>query len=429
MTTVTADETAILGAIDPERITSELRTLVATPSITGDEAEAADVAATLLADAGARVERFDVDPAEIASDPDFPGAEMPRLGLPLVFGRIGRSAPVPGGLVGRRVLLVGHTDVVPVGDRQAWSVEPWAGVVRDGRMYGRGACDMKGGIAAILAAVRALVATGAADRLDGELLVVLVPSEEDGGSGMLAAIRAGATGEAAIIAEPTRLELIVAHAGAITFRLEVPGRAAHASVRTEGVSALENLFTLVRALEADEAHRNASETDPLMTDLGMPYPTIVGKVSGGEWASTVLDRVVAEGRYGVRLGQTAGDAELDLRECIARACEEDPFLREHPAGVAITGGRFGSARVAPDGPLATAVAEAIRDATGREPGRLGAPYGADMRLLVHEGETPTVMFGPGDVRVAHAADEHVALAEVADCARALAVWVARQLAP
>ena len=294
-------------------------------------------------------------------------------------------------------------------------------------MYGRGACDMKGGIVSILAALRALVASGAADALDGEVLAVSVPSEEDGGQGMLAAIRAGCTGDAAVITEPTALDVVIAHAGAITFRLTVPGRAAHASMRREGVSALDNLYTLIRALEADEAARNAAETDPLMTALGLPYPTIIGKVEGGEWASTVLDRVVAEGRYGVKLGQTWRDAEADLRSAIDAACAADPFLSEHPVGLEITGGRFSSSRVPADHPLPVAVAAAAEATLGRRPAFLGEPYGADMRLLVNEGATPTVIFGPGDIRFAHSADEHVPLADVADCARVLAAWVLSEL--
>jgi acetylornithine deacetylase len=117
---------------------------------------------------------------------------------------------------------------------------------------------MKGGVASILGAVRALRDAGALARLDGELVVAFVPSEEDGGQGTLAAVRAGATGDMAVITEPSGLDLVVAHAGAITFRLTVPGRAAHASRRTEGVSALANLQALVEALEADEGRRNAA---------------------------------------------------------------------------------------------------------------------------------------------------------------------------
>jgi acetylornithine deacetylase len=414
-----AAERALIERIDAARLEEDLRALVRTPSVTGDEGPVQDLVAELLAASGAEVERLETDPAVFAADPDWPGAEMPRSRLPVVIGRW------RGPAAGPRILLVGHVDVVPVGDPAAWSVAPWSGEARDGRLYGRGACDMKGGLAAIIAAARALAAAGGPRQ--GELLVVSVPSEEDGGAGMLAAIRAGCSGEMAVITEPTDMQLVVAHAGAITFRLTVPGRAAHASVRREGVSALDNLFTLTRALSADETARNAAETDPLMTALGLPYPTIIGKVAGGEWASTVLDRVVVEGRYGVRLGQAWREAEAELRAAIEAAAARDPYLRDHPPTLQITGGRFSSARVAPDAPVVSSLAETIEATLGHQPRRLAVPYGADMRLLVNEGATPTVMFGPGDVRRAHAADEWVPLAEVRDCAAALAVWAARRL--
>jgi acetylornithine deacetylase len=410
-------------AVDGARAVADLERLVRTPSVTGDERAVMDLVAGILGEIGCRVERIETDPAEFArTDPDWPGQEMARTDLPVVVGRIGR----PGG---RRLLLVGHTDVVPVGDPASWTVDPWGAEIRDGRLYGRGAVDMKGGCASILAAARALVASGAADALDGELVAAFVPSEEDGGQGMLAAIRAGVTGDLAVIAEPTDLEIVVAHAGALTFRLTVPGRAAHASMRREGVSALDKLMVLVRALEADEAARNAAERDPLMTALGLPYPTIVGMVSGGDWASTVMDRVVADGRYGVALGESWRDAEARLRAVIAEAAAADDFLREHPPAVEFVGGRFSSARVPSDHPLPLSLADAAEATLGRRPAFLGEPYGADMRLLVNEGRTPTVIFGPGHVAVAHSADEFVPVDDVVACARVLAAWVARELAP
>jgi acetylornithine deacetylase len=411
---------AAAEAVDRGALVEDLAAIVRIPSITGgEEAVAADLAARLRS-AGMAVDTPSLDPAAIRADPAWPGEETSRSRLPLVLGRLGPSG-------GRRVILSGHMDVVPPGDPTTWTADPWAAEIRDDRLYGRGACDMKGGVAAILAAVRAIVASGAANAFTGELLVALVPGEEDGGQGTLAAIRAGATGDLAIITEPSNLDIVVAHAGAITFRLTVPGRAAHASQRREGVSALDNLYVILRALEADETARNAAETDPLMTVLGLPYPTIVGIVGGGEWASTVLDRVVADGRYGVRLGQTPSDAAADLRRAIDAANAADPFLRNHPATVEIVGGQFGSGRVPSDHPLPVGLAETVEAVTGRRPELLGEPYGADMRLFIHEGATPCVIFGPGDVKVAHSADENVPLAEVEACARVLAAWVVREI--
>ena len=412
---------AVAAAVDAGRAIDDLAALVRTPSVTGEERAVQDLVAAILGDIGCRVERIETDPiAFAASDPDWPGQEMPRTDLPVVVGRLGRAG-------GRRVLLVGHTDVVPVGDPATWTVDPWGAEIRDGRLHGRGAVDMKGGCASILAAMRALATSGVADSLTGEVVAAFVPSEEDGGQGMLAAIRAGVTGDMAVIAEPTDLDVVVAHAGAITFRLTVAGRAAHASMRREGVSALDGLMVLVRALEADEAERNAAETDPLMTALGLPYPTIIGIVRGGDWASTVMDRVVADGRYGVALGETWRDAEVRLRRVIETAAAADPFLRDHPPTVELVGGRFSSAQVALDDPLAVSLADAAERVLGRRPAFLGEPYGADMRLLVNEGRTPTIIFGPGHVAAAHAADEYVPVDDVVTCARVLAAWVVAAL--
>jgi acetylornithine deacetylase len=417
-------EQAAVDAVDPARIERELRTILAIPSVTGSEEAVQAVMVGLMVDSGLVVDQADPDPLTLARDPDWPGSEVERTHLPVVIGRTGR----PGG---RRAIVLGHVDVVPVGDESLWRSPPWTPTLVEGELYGRGAVDMKGGVVAGLAAVRAVAAAArqVGAELDGEILFVTVPSEEDGGGGMLAAIRAGVTGDVAVIPEPTALDLVTAHAGAITFRLTITGRAAHASKRREGVSALDKLTFLADALAADEAARNAAEDRPKMIALGLPYPTIIGKVSGGEWASTVIDRIVAEGRYGVRLGDTWQQAEVELRAAIAAACVADPWLSDHPVQVELVGGLFSSAEIADDHPLPVALAGAIEDTLGRRPAFIAEPYGADMRLLIQQGHTPTVIFGPGRPEVAHAPNESVPLDEVVACAQALAVWLLREVGP
>jgi len=415
-------ERAAAYAVDPATVADDLLALCAIPSVTGSETAARDHLALSLYTTGLDVRAWYADPATLAADPSFPGMEVPRTTLPLVAGTLRGSRP------GRRLLLVAHTDVVPPGDPTTWTTPAFEPDIRAGRVFGRGACDMKGGLVAALAAIRAVSNAVGPSGLAGEVVLVGVPSEEDGGAGTFAAIRAGYVGDAAVIPEPTRLEIVTVAAGAITFRLTVPGRAAHASTRREGVSALDNLELLHAALRADEAARNAAETRPEMRALGLPYATIIGTVRGGDWPSSLPDRLVAEGRYGVRAGQTAAAAEVELRAVIDAACAADPWLRDHPAMLDVWGGRFSSCEVPVDHPLPVGLAEAAGAVLGRRPSLVGVPYGSDMRLLINEGGTPCVLFGPGDVRVAHAADEHVALAEVVACARTLAAWVVFELA-
>ncbi len=421
MKNLTPAELAAVGAVDRDRIVDDLASIVAVPSVTGNEAAVQTEIALRMIHAGLDVERTDADPAAIASDPDFPGMEAPRTVLPVVAGRLAGDAPGP------RVLIAGHVDVVAPGDELQWTSPAFQPRIHDGRLYGRGACDMKAGVVAGLAALRALRETEA--ELAGEALLLTVPAEEDGGAGMLAAIRGGYTADAAIITEPTNLSIVIAQGGAITFTLTVPGRSAHAAFRREGVSALDNLWLIADALRRNEDSRNSAETLRVMRDLGLPYPTSIGRVAAGEWSSSVPDRAVAEGRFGVRVGQTTSEAEHELRGVIAAACEADPWLARHPVTLEITGGRFAAAAVPQEHPLPWAVGEAARDVLGRLPDFVGVPYGSDARLLIDQGATPTVLYGPGDPTLAHGPDEHVVLEDVARCARVLAVWAMRVLAP
>jgi len=408
---------APMSPANRDRIERDLAALIAVPSITGDEFAVQDMVADLLADIGLQVERLVVPLGDIESDPGFPGIEVDRTELPIVAGRLVGSRPGP------TLILCGHVDVVPPGDPATWTTPAFEPEIRDGSMYGRGACDMKGGLVAAIEAVRLV----GGDDLAGEVILLAVPSEEDGGSGALAAIRAGYTGDACIITEPSNMEMVVAHGGAITFTLGVPGKAAHASMRREGVSALDNLAYLVEALRADEEARTAAEPRAEMQAIGLPYPTIIGQVEGGNWASTVMDHVEAHGRYGVTLDQDCDGAAVELREAIAIAAAEHEFLGDNPPSVAVWGGRFDSSAIEADHSLPLSLQAAARAVGAYVPKPIGAPYGADMRLFINQGNTPTVMYGPGDVKVAHAADENVPIAEIVECAEVLARWIRDRL--
>ena len=315
-----------------------------------------------------------------------------------------------GGRRGPSLILNGHTDVVPAGELSRWTVPPWQGTVQHGRVYGRGAADMKGGLCCALYAVRALREAGA--RLKGKVMIHSVAGEEDGGLGTLATIERGHIADAAIILEPTQLVIAPAQAGALSFRITIPGQAAHGALRTEGVNPLDKFGPVYSALSELERSRNRRLQHPLFADYDIPFAICVGKLRAGIWASTVAESLVMEGRYGVGITEDCAAAQAELETAVHQAASQDPWLREHPPQLEWWGARYAPAAIPPEHPLVTTLSSGLADSTAQEPRIQGMPYGADMHLLVRQGGIPTVIFGPGDVRRAHAPDEFVPVNEL-----------------
>ena len=408
--------------VDADALIADLTDLLTIPSVSGSAAEAEAQAwlAERWHEEGLEVDRWDIDLAALQADPEFPGMEVERRHA------LGVTARLRGDGTGPTLLLDGHTDVVPPGDLDAWTGDPF--VVRrqviDGAdaLVARGTSDMKAGVAAMWAAVRAVAAAGVP--LRGDVILAPVSGEEDGGLGTFALLRHGVTADLAIVPEPTELNLVPGNGGALTFRLTVRGLAAHASMRTSGVSTIEKFIPIFAALTELEARRNAV-VDPIMARWPIAYPLSIGTVHAGDWASTVPDLLVAEGRLGVAIGEEVTDARADLEATVARVCQADPWLREHPVEVTWWGGQFASGRTDPEHPISRIVTEEHVAMFGREPAVYGGPYGSDLRLLTRLGGIPTVHYGPGVPEAAHTPDEFVPVSQVVDAARALAALIVR----
>ena len=408
-------EARALEAIDLDRLLATLSELIAFDSSHGREVAAQQRMAALLAEAGMDTDLWEIDLPALRSHPAY-GAEIERE---RALGLVGAS----GAGRGPTLILNGHIDVVPAGEPARWSVPPFAATRRDGRIYGRGAADMKGGLCCALAAQHALRDAGIG--LSGRLLIHSVVGEEDGGLGTLATIERGHVGDAAIILEPSELVIAPAQAGALSFRVRVPGQAAHGALREEGVDPLDHFAAIHGALRALEARRNQRLRHPLYADYRIPYAICTGKLEAGIWASTVAETLVFEGRYGVGIGEEADGARRELEDAISAAAAADPWLQAHPPVVEWWGARFMPADIPPDHRIVTTLGGAFADGCGRAAPVRGVPYGADMHLLVHQGRTPTVIFGPGDVRRAHAPDEFVPIAELEAATRALVLTAIR----
>jgi acetylornithine deacetylase len=408
----------VLEALDTEACVRVAQDLIRVPSVTGDERAVQDLVALTLEEAGLEVDRFEADVTQLKAHPRFPGMEIEREGAVLVAGVLGQKGD-------RSLIVNGHVDVVPPGDRQAWHASPWSAHIHAGRLYGRGACDMKAGMAIGIAAATALKRSGLP--LRGRLIVQSVVGEEDGGIGTFAMAQRGYRATAAYVLEPTRLRLIPAQAGALTFRLRIQGRAAHASVRYDGISAIEKYQLVEARLRQLERSLN-QQPHPLFRHYPIAYALSIGRLRAGSWSATVPDQLECEGRLGVPIGMASSEARRQFAAAIADAAQRDPWLAEHPPLVEWFGGQFDAVEVDPALPAFAALREAHADEFGVSPELDGAPYGSDMRLLVHEAETPAVLYGPGDIRQAHATDEWIAVDEIVQAARVVTAAAARYLA-
>ena len=408
-------EQKALASLDEQGLIKALRDLVRIPSATGQEAAAQNWLAQQMRHFGLDVDLWDIDVAELQRHPQFPGMEVDRS-KDRAVGLVATWRREAGAASGRRLVFNGHIDVVPEGDRASWQYEPWGADLVDGRIYGRGACDMKGGLMAALFAIKAIKDSSVP--IDGSLMVQSVIGEEDGGIGTFASLLRGHRGNAAIVCEPTRLNLIPAQAGALTFTVRVPGKSAHACVRLEGVSAIEKYLDIHRTLIQLERERNSEVEHPLLGKLPLPYPLSIGRVQAGNWSSSVPEELVFEGRIGVAMGEASDAVRRQFERTLINLAEEDPWLRDHPLEIKWSGGQFESGEIPLDHPLVKLCQRCMVDLTGHEPVLQGAPYGSDLRLLVNFGGIPTVLFGPGDVRVAHMPDEHTESSQVILAARA-----------
>jgi acetylornithine deacetylase len=226
--------------------------------------------------------------------------------------------------------------------------------------------------------------------------------------------------DAALITEPTRLRLVPAQGGSLVFRLTVPGRSAHAAVRDEGVSALEKFIPIFEDLRALERERNAALSHPLYDEISNKVPINIGLVRAGNWASTVPESLVAEGRIGLIPGEEVEPFRELVTERIASVANQNLWLREHPPEIEWFGGQFAPAEIPLDAPICKAVKRAHERVTGEEPAVEGVPYGADMRLFILFGGMPCVMYGAGDVNVAHAPNEHINITDLLTATKTVA---------
>jgi acetylornithine deacetylase len=318
---------------------------------------------------------------------------------------------------GRSLILNGHVDVVSPEPAELWAGDPFA-ARRDGEwMYGRGAGDMKSGLAAMVGAVRGLQRLGVRPR--GAVQLQSVVEEECTGNGALACVIAGQTADAAILTEPTKGAIWNAQVGVLWFQVRVLGAPAHAGDSGAGANAIEASYAVIRALRELEAELNAAKP-PLYAAYPHPINLNVGMIRGGDWPSTVAAECVTQ----FRLACYPGDPVATLRErveaTVASVAATDPV---HRIEVLYDGFQCEGYELAADAPLITALADAAERATGQRPPLFASTATTDARTFQLYGGTPAVCFGP-NAENEHGVDERVHLPSVIETAQAIALFVA-----
>ncbi len=320
---------------------------------------------------------------------------------------------------GRSLIFNGHIDTVDFVDLTKWKQHPNHPYVEDGKLYGRGSCDMKGGLCASLMAMRTLKELGI--ELKGDVMFESVIDEEGGGNGTLACITHGYKADAAIIPEPSDLWIAPAHMGWLIYRIEVEGVAIHSGAKKDGINAIEKMCKYIQAMQEAERVWSLTRRHPYLPPQHLSIDTIVG----GTDATIVPNKCVLEVIVNILPDDEPGykwrgeKFDIEFRKLMDYVTASDPWLEAHPPKIELF--QLGSGcDTGLSHPICDALSTATEEVRGEKPKCKGLISGADGRLLVNYGDTPTVHFGPGSMEVAHTINEFVPVQEYIECIKIFA---------
>lgn len=408
----------INNAVDENRdeLVALLQRLVQLQSVTGGEGEIQAYIADMLADMGLEVDQFEPDPEELRDYPGFVEPQQTFTGRPNVVG-IWKGS---GG--GKSLLLNGHVDTVPIEPVSKWTHAPLSAELHKGKIFGRGVSDMKGGLAAMTMAVRILKMLGIQPK--GDVILEYVVDEERTGLGTLACVHRGYQADAGICCETSDLEVMAACIGRMWFTIRLRGKPTGIAARWEGVSAIEKAMKLVEAIDDLEKMRIQDLEHPLYPDNRGALPCAVTMFHSGTFPSITPEEAVLRGSLGLMPYEEPAKVEQQLRDQVMKVATADPWLRNNAPEVTTDDGYVAAgAEIPVDHPIVETVSRAFRDVTNTEPvlsGRMGA---ADTRFLIRQGNTPTVIFGPGITAQMHAVDEHLPTENLVTATKVLALAI------
>lgn len=382
-----------------KQIVEFLQKIIRIPSVTGDEAEIQAFISRTLKELGMQVDMFIPSVEELKKHPAYVSGPENYDNRPNVVGILKGE----GG--GRSLLLNGHVDVIPEGPEETWKHGCWSGDIEDGKLYGRGASDMKSGVAAMTMAVMAIRESGM--KLKGDLIAEYVMDEELTGNGTLACVAKGYRADAGICCETSSMCVQPGSIGRIWYTIKVKGKAAGIQRRYEGINAIDLGYLVNSAVTEFEKKRLATISHPLYPNIISAIPCMVGMFESGSYNSSFPDNCVLKGSLATVPGEDSRQVKEEFVSFVKEKCAENPWLRKNPPEV-IFEGYFAEASAIPtDSPIVTALCKEYETVMGRSPVISGREGAADIRFMNQYGNTPTVIFGPGKTEQMHANNEWV----------------------
>ncbi|WP_456278719.1 peptidase [Bacillus sp. AK128] len=389
-----------------------LKRLVQERSITGEESKAQAIIVEKLRKLGLEIDIWEPDFTSLQNHPYFVSPRTNFSGSANVVG-VKRGE---GG--GKSILLNGHIDVVPEGDLKQWTYEPYSGEVINGKMFGRGTTDMKGGTVSMLLAIEALQELNLP--IKGDIIFQSVIEEESGGAGSLAAILRGYQADLALIPEPTSMKIFPKQQGSMWFCITITGKAAHGGTRYEGVSAIEKSLLVVEKILELEKQRNERIQDPLYKSIPIPVPINIGKINGGNWPSSVPDCVTLEGRIGVAPEEEMEEVKQEFETFIQKLEAYDQWFETNPVEVTWFGASWVPGTIDLEHPAMIILEKNFEKIKLQKPVIEASPWGTDGGLFTKVGQIPTIVFGPGTTEVAHYPNEYILIDQMIEAAEIIA---------
>ena len=395
-----------------------LADIVKFPSTRGNEAPLQGWIARQFASRGYSVDRFSLAEIPLADHPKAsPMVDVPPDNSIQVVATHRCAQPK-----GKSLILQGHIDVVPEGPVEMWSYPPYAATIKDGWMYGRGAHDMKSGVAAMVFAMDALKTAGLTPAAD--VHIQTVTEEESTGNGALATLVRGYRADAALVPEPTGGTITRAHTGTLWFRIKVRGIPVHVAVAQSGSNAIMSAYHLIQALQAHTAKLNEAAKDhPWYSGIDSPLKFNPGIIRGGDWASSTPAWCEVDCRIGLLPGTDVAEARAGVERCVDAAAKTDNFLANNPPQVEWHGFLADGYVLEPGTEAEAVLARAHSQVFGAEmPARITTAVN-DTRFYGLYFGIPGLCYGPKG-EGAHAFDERTNLEHLKKTTLAIAAFIA-----